>query len=607
MRAALSNQVKKPLMICLAGLLAGIVTYMSPFAKVQYWFADAICIREKPVDNRIKIIGIDDATLKEMGYFSDWTRQQAADLLNFFDPEYAPAVIAFDVNYFGERDPAGDRALTEAVSQFDYVVMASYLVYDERLEWNESGGMQINTSYIREIEKPYVSLQEVSRQGFTNVLQDQDNYVRRSLLTGESEGETEYNFAYEIYRCYMESQGLEAVEPKLSNNGSYGFDYTAEPGMYEIYSYADLVSGRCDPKVFKGSIVFVGAYSAAMMDQYMVPSARGTVMNGVEVQANHVNALLDGRTLTEVPLWCSILINVTAAIVCMTLLLYGSFGAGVAGCGVVILAAPAGSLLLYHRGIYWRSFLLVLMAVVMLALKILTGYTAERIRKHQILNVFRTYMAPQVVDELSKQKNYRIELGGRSRDIAVLFVDIRGFTSLSEEMGPEEVVDILNHYLGDITNAIFKNGGTLDKFIGDAVMAIYNAPLSVEEYCCKAVQTAFDIIESMKSVNMEFKKTYGIEIGCGVGIHCGKAVVGNIGCEYRMDYTAIGDTVNIAERLESQAKADEILISSDVYEQIKEHFSAVPVGEKELKGRQDKVMVYRMEGIHGTESSRKNS
>lgn len=607
MRAAVGNQLKKPLIICLAGLLAGIITYLSPFAKVQYWFADAMCIGEQPVDNRIKIIGIDDATLKEMGYFSDWSRQQAADLLNFFDPEYAPAVVAFDVNYFGERDQAGDQAFVEAVSRFDYVVMASYLVYDERLEWNESGELQINTAYIREIEKPYVSLQEASRQGFTNVLQDQDNYVRRSLLIGESEGETEYNFAYEIYRNYMESQGLEAVEPKLSNNGSYGFDYTAEPGMYEIYSYADLVYGRCDPKVFKGSIVLVGAYSAAMMDQYMVPSARGTVMNGVEVQANHVNALLDERTLTEVPLWCSMLINVLAAAVCMALLLYGSFSVGVVGCAAVILVVPMGSQLLYHRGIYWRSFLLLLMAVIMLALKILTGYAAERIRKHQILSVFRTYMAPQVVDELSKQKDYRIELGGRSRDIAVLFVDIRGFTSLSEGMTPEEVVDILNHYLGDITNAIFQNGGTLDKFIGDAVMAIYNAPLDVEDYCCKAVQTAYDIVDSMKSVNKELQKLYGREIGCGIGIHCGKAVVGNIGCQYRMDYTAIGDTVNIAQRLESLAKANDILISSDMYEQIKGRFQAVPIGEQGLKGRQDKVAVYRMEGLHGTGTGRKDT
>ncbi len=594
MKAVGENQLKKPLAVCLTALLAGLITVLSPFLKMQYWFADSMFIRERPVDNRIKIIGIDETSLQEMGPFADWSRQQAADLLQFFDPEYAPAVIAFDINYFGERDPAGDQALVEQAGQMEHVVMASYLVYDKRLEQTESDGLQMNTSYIREIERPFAALQEVSRQGFTNVIQDQDNYVRRSLLTGSSGEETEYNFAYEIYRCYMESQGLEPEEPQLSSNGSYGFDYTAEPGMYEIYSYADLVAGRCDPKVFKGSIVLVGAYSAAMMDQYMVPAARSTVMNGVEVQANHVNALLDGRTFTELSLWYSVLINVLVTIVCMLLLLYGRFSVGVTGCVAVLIAAPIVSRLMYQRGIYWRCFLLLLITAALLALKILTGYASERIRKHQILSVFRTYMAPQVVDELSRQNNYRIELGGRSRDIAVLFVDIRGFTSLSEGMTAEEVVDILNHYLGNVTNAIFKNGGTLDKFIGDAVMAIYNAPIDVEDYCDKAVQTAFDIIESMKAVNRELKETHGREIACGVGVHCGKAVVGNIGCQYRMDYTAIGDTVNVAERLESLARGGEILISGEVYGQIRERYQAEPIGEQSLKGRQDKVAVYRM-------------
>jgi len=594
MKAAGENQLKKPLAVCAAALLAALITLLSPFLKMQYWFADSLFIREQPVDNRIKIIGIDEASLQEMGPFADWSRQQAADLLQFFDPEYAPAVIAFDINYFGQRDPSGDQALAEQAGQMDHVVMASYLVYDKRLEQTDSDGLQMNTLYIREIERPYTALREVSRQGFTNVLQDQDNYVRRSLLTGSSDGETEYNFAYEIYRCYMESQGMEPVEPQLSSNGSYGFDYTAEPGMYEIYSYADLVAGRCDPKVFKGSIVLIGAYSAAMMDQYMVPAARSTVMNGVEVQANHVNALLDGRTFTELSMWYSVLINVLVTVVCMILLLYGRFSVGVTGCVTVLLAAPLASRFMYQKGIYWRCFLLLLITAALLALKILTGYASERIRKHQILSVFRTYMAPQVVDELSRQNNYRIELGGRSRDIAVLFVDIRGFTSLSEGMTAEEVVDILNRYLANVTNAIFKNGGTLDKFIGDAVMAIYNAPLDVEGYCDKAVQTAFDIIESMRSVNRELREIHGREIACGVGIHCGRAVVGNIGCEYRMDYTAIGDTVNIAERLESLAKGGEILISGEVYGQISGRYQAEPIGEQSLKGRQDKVAVYRL-------------
>ena len=596
MKTAGENQLKKPLAVCLTALLAGLFTILSPFLKMQYWFADSMFVREQPVDNRIKIIGIDEVSLQEMGPFADWSRQQAADLLQFFDPEYAPAVIAFDINYFGERDPEGDRALVEQVSRTEYVVMASYLVYDKRLEQTDSDSLQMNSLYIREIEKPFEALREVSRQGFTNVIQDQDNYVRRSLLTGSSEEETEYNFAYEIYRCYMESQGLEPVEPRLSSNGSYGFDYTAEPGMYEIYSYADLVAGRSDPKAFKGSIVLIGAYSAAMMDQYMAPAARSTVMNGVEVQANHINALLDGRTFTELSMKYSILINVLVTAACVTLLLYGKFSTGIAGCVTVLFAAPGASLIMYRQGIYWRCFLLLVIIAVLLALKILTGYASERIRKRQILNVFRTYMAPQVVDELSRQNNYRIELGGRSREIAVLFVDIRGFTTLSEGMTPEEVVDILNRYLGNVTNAIFRNGGTLDKFIGDAVMAIYNAPLDVEGYCDRAVQTAFDIIESMKEVNRELKEIHGREIACGVGVHCGKAVVGNIGCQYRMDYTAIGDTVNIAERLESLAKGGEILVSSEVYQQVREHYRAESVGEQSLKGRQDKVAVYRMKG-----------
>lgn len=595
MKTVGQNQLKKPLAVCIAALLAGLFTILSPFLKMQYWFADSMFIREQSVDNRIKIIGIDEKSLQEMGPFADWSRQQAADLLAFFDPEYAPAVIAFDINYFSDRDPEGDQALVEQAGGMDRVVMASYLVYDKKLEQTDSG-LQMNV-YIDQIERPYEALREASRQGFTNVIQDQDNYVRRSLLTGSADGETEYNFSYETYRCYMESQGLEPVEPQLSSNGSYGFDYTAEPGMYEVYSYADLVAGRCDPKVFKGSIVLVGAYSAAMMDQYMVPAARSTVMNGVEVHANHVNALLDGRTFTELPAWCGVLINVLATAVCVTLLMYGKFSAGVTGCVTVLIAAPVASRFLYLRGIYWRCFLLLVITVALLALKILTGYASERIRKHQILSVFRTYMAPQVVDELSRQNNYRIELGGRSRDIAVLFVDIRGFTSLSEGMTAEEVVDILNHYLGNVTNAIFKNGGTLDKFIGDAVMAIYNAPLDVEGYCEKAVQTAFDIVESVKAVNRELRETHGREIACGVGVHCGKAVVGNIGCEYRMDYTAIGDTVNIAERLESIAKGGEILISGEVYAQIREHYQAEPIGEQSLKGRQDKVLVYRMKKL----------
>ena len=236
----------------------------------------------------------------------------------------------------------------------------------------------------------------------------------------------------------------------------------------------------------------------------------------------------------------------------------------------------------------------------------------ERVRKKKILDVFRTYMAPQVVDELSRTRDFQVELGGRNQEIAVLFVDIRGFTSLSESLAPGQVVEILNRYLEQVTEAIFRHEGTLDKFIGDAVMAVYNAPLDVEDYPLKAVLTGLDIVGAVERLNDGLERDFGVRIACGVGIHCGRAIVGNIGCDVRMDYTAIGDTVNTAERLESIAKRGQVLISEEMYERVKEHFHGEFLGEHTLKGKQEKIRVFLVEesgsefgGINnGTDSGR---
>ncbi|MDE7112603.1 MAG: CHASE2 domain-containing protein, partial [Acetatifactor sp.] len=303
------------LLTALAGFLAGVLAYAAPFDSGELWLGDSLFVHEKSVDNRIKIIGIDEASLQELGPFSGWSRQQAADLLNAFDEAYAPAVIAFDINYFGGHDEEGDRALAEAAAKYDNVVMASYISYEAKLEPQADGSLQMNTMHVAQVEKPYEALDAVSYNGFTNTVQDTDNYVRRALLSVDWSGETTYNFAYEVYARYMQSMGQNGGEdassllvPATDSRGIYGFDYTAAPGMYEVYSYADVAAGRCDTRVFQDCIVLVGAYCSGMMDQYMVPIARSTVMNGVEGQANHVNALLEGRTFRELPGWCGALL-----------------------------------------------------------------------------------------------------------------------------------------------------------------------------------------------------------------------------------------------------------------------------------------------------------
>ncbi|MCM1193113.1 MAG: adenylate/guanylate cyclase domain-containing protein [Butyrivibrio sp.] len=598
--------MKRFLLIIIAAFFAGCLTLWAPFDKVEYWFCDLLYVGEKPVDNRIKIIGIDERSLAEMGPFSGWSRQQAADLLKAFDREHAPAVIAFDINFVGERDREGDLALAEAAEAFPHVVMASYINYGTRVLQSEAGEYQIDTMYVEDLELPYEALQSVTVHGFTNAVQDVDNYVRRSMLSESEDGLQEWNFAWKIYDEYQKAMGEQSPEPKQVN-GIYGFDYTAEPGMYEVYSYVDVMEGRCDPKVFQDSIVLVGAYAQGMMDQYMVPIARGTVMNGVEVQANHVDALLNGRTFVAVNRWIQALAAFLVAGFYVWLVSHNSFLVNTVG-GVlleagIIIAAKC----LYGAGFYWGCFVPFAFVLIIFLVRVATGYLTERLRKRKILSVFRTYMAPQVVDELGRSGNYKIELGGRDREVAVLFVDIRGFTSMSEGLSPEKVVGILNRYLGMVTEAIFHNEGTLDKFIGDAVMAVYNAPLDVEDYACKAVQTGLDIVDAVGKINIELKKEFGIEIACGVGVHSGRAVVGNIGCSYRMDYTAIGDTVNVAERLESIAKGGQVLISRNLYEQVKDRYHAVFAGTQSLKGRQEGMEVFLVEGTNGTEAGGKNT
>ena len=178
-----------------------------------------------------------------------------------------------------------------------------------------------------------------------------------------------------------------------------------------------------------------------------------------------------------------------------------------------------------------------------------------------------------------------------------MFVDIRGFTTMSEILEPEQVVEILNRYLNLTTNAIFKNKGTLDKFVGDATMAVFNSPFDLEDYEFRAVCAAMDIVAGGAALEEELLKEFGRSVGFGVGVNCGPAVVGNVGCEFRMDFTAIGDTVNTAARLEANAKKGQVLISDTIYERVKDRIQVEPIGEIPLKGKSKGVFVYSVIGV----------
>lgn len=325
-------------------------------------------------------------------------------------------------------------------------------------------------------------------------------------------------------------------------------------------------------------------------------------MYGVEIHANIVQGLLDGKY--PVPAQRLIAALTAAFLSAAAYLLSARFKVKVSTPIVILMvigyAVVAVTLNSAGTALPLVYSLLFMPAVYLYNLGL--KYAEEAAEKRKITEAFKKYVAPQVVEEIRKKGGYNIKLGGENRHIAVLFVDIRGFTPMSESLEPEQVVDILNSYLNLTTKSIFANGGTLDKFIGDATMAVFNAPFDLDDYIFRAVKTAWDIVAGGNAIEHEFLEKYGKSVSFGVGVNCGNAVVGNIGCDFRMDYTAIGDTVNTAARLEANAKRGQVLISESVYNEVKDRVTVEPIGEIPLKGKSKGVFVYSLTGIDTDEN-----
>lgn len=255
------------------------------------------------------------------------------------------------------------------------------------------------------------------------------------------------------------------------------------------------------------------------------------------------------------------------------------------------------SVLLYNKGCILPVIYPVALYFSIYVISLGYRYISELFERKRITSVFGRYVAPQVVNEIIEGGEQALKLGGSRRNITVLFVDIRGFTPLSEKAEPEEVVAILNEYLTLCAQSIFKFDGTLDKFIGDATMALFNAPLDLEDHAYKAVQAAWVMKQGAEPLKNKLEEKFGKVVQFGIGINTGDAVVGNIGADFRMDYTAIGDTVNTAARLESNAEPGQILLSESTYELVKDRVNAAYMGVYSMKGKAQGIAVYQLDGV----------
>ena len=590
-------------------LAAAVVTITIAVAgvlnRVDNIAQDAFYQSPKALDGDIVVIGIDNKSLDDLGPYNSWGRDIMAKALENLarDKENLPAVVAIDTLYIGETDKENDQRLANAAKELGNVVTASFAQIGTKPVY-EDGHLRYDYNAVFSYDEPYEALKNVTTLGHINAMYDTDGIMRHALMYVDYEGERVYSMAYETAKRYAEENGLELEAPPVDSQGNFYVSYSSLPGgFYDGYSFSDLVNGKIDPEELSGKIVFIGPYTVGLQDSYFTSIARAEYMYGVEYQANVVKEILDADYKIEVKKTPQIILLFIIAFLAFFLFQRVKVRTASIIAALTIICSVAVSFILYNVKIGGAGHVIrpLWIPVSILALYVVSigiYYVRTLIEKQRVTKTFERYVAPEIVSEILKEGIENLSLGGKTCDIAVLFVDVRGFTTMSERLTPEKVVFILNKYLTMASDCVERNKGTLDKFVGDAMMAFWGAPIPQDDAIYNAVKTAKEIVEGAKRVSDELKAEIGEELRVGVGVNFGPAVVGNMGAQKHMDYTAIGDTVNTAARLEANAPGGKVYISRTVYDALKDRITATSLGATiKLKGKADGFEVLELDEI----------
>ena len=562
---------------------------------------DALYQKRASVPGDIVLIGIDEDDIKKYGPYNTWDRNMIASVLDKLaedpDPDHRPAAVAIDALYAGTTDPAADAHLAKAAEKLGNVIVASTAYFGTDIRFG-SDSVVVDTYSVVNYEEPYDELKKVTTQGHINTMSDDDGVVRHALLYVEPDGQRVYSMAYQAANMYAKKNGYSIAMPPINERGQYFVQFIGKPGDFsDGVSIHEVLDGTVKPEFFAGKIVMIGPYAAAFQDSYFTAIDKSSRMYGVEIQANIVQYLLDGKYKETVPDYIQLMV---LGLVCFAFFYFCNnkkLRVSVPLLILFLLMGIGGSLMLYSGGYITHAVWIPAGVFMLFIITVASHYIRAAIAKQNVTKTFERYVAPSIVNEILKEGTDSLKLGGKLCDIAVLFVDIRGFTTMSERLSPEEVVNILNQYLSMTSACIEKNKGTLDKFVGDATMAFWGAPLPEEDPVYRAALTALDIVKGAEELSKKLKEEINEELHVGVGVHYGPAVVGNMGSEKRMDYTAIGDTVNTSARLEANAPGGMVYISRAVADKLEGRMRFTSLGDSiKLKGKAEGFEVLKLEG-----------
>ena len=563
--------------------------------------SDALYQRGGAPDGTITVVGVDQRAIDALGPFP-WPRDVLADVILALnaDPAAKPAVIGVDVLFVGESaDGGADAYLAEAAKEGGNVVVASAAQFGASLA-TEGDDFYMERAVLG-WDAPYDALAAAAGTGHINAMADSDGILRHAMLSVDAPGRGRVPLlARVIYERWCETMG-ETPNPEPPTNGAFFYlPYTGQPGgYYEEISVIDVLNGEVDPEFFADRIVLIGPYAAGLQDEYRTAIDHAKPMYGVEIQANAIDAFRAGAYKTDVAKGPQLAL--LFALCTLALLFFfdrrvrWALPFWLLTCGLWVLAC----LVLYEKqGLVLHVLWPLAGLTVLFIASVAVNYIRAAREKRRVQNTFGHYIDPAVMRRLLEQGSEALELGGKLCDIAVLFVDIRGFTTMSEALDPPTVVEIINKYLTLTTECIMKNHGTLDKFVGDCTMAFWNAPVPQDDAVYLACCAAMDMVEGSKALGEELMEKYGRTVSFGVGVNWGSAVIGNIGAPKRMDYTAIGDTVNTAARLEANAPGGKVLISRAVADILGERARVTSLGDSiKLKGKADGFEILTLDAL----------
>lgn len=603
-------------------------------AKTWDWRASLLAKPGKATD-KIILIMLDQNSLdwakEENGLAWPWPREVYSAIVGYCKRNGAKA-LAFDV-LFSEHSKYGvadDALLGEAIAAYGRFAAAIFLGDRSGAETNWPPGVAPSKLKLIAMDrlagKDDLSAFTFARATFpvpavannaavlcnVHLNPDRDGIYRRVKLFSRFDDGIVASLGLGAYLAANPEAtlGIERRNLKIGNsrvpidrNFNAVLRYRGPAGTHKTYSAAAVIQSEIrvlmgetptikDSKAFRDKYVLFGFSAPGLYDLRSAPV--GGVYPGVEIQATMLDNFISGDFIQPISsVWTHILV-LFAALACAVLIIFFSKPMQSVAVAVGFVSIPVFMALMSYIQGFWLDLLVLetaLIASILMAL--VFNYTTEGRQKRFIKGAFKQYLSPAVIDQLIQHPE-RLKLGGERRTLSIFFSDLQGFTSISEGLAPEELTALLNDYLSEMTEIIQNEGGTVDKYEGDAIIAFWNAPLEVPEHALKAVRAALGCQTRLAELRPVFRERIGKDMYMRIGLNTGPAVVGNLGSHTRFDYTMLGDSVNLAARLEGANKAfgTYTMISDSTHAITGDAFAFRELARLAVVGRKEPVTVY---------------